>query len=130
MFAFLNRTPKSLKVTVTQKNEPVNLDRLSDSMLQNLRASILTLWKTSPSSVLEFDCDAYEHVGFFRKEKGLYLEVSCYLRDPSKMTGRKSHRFPKHYLEKMEGVRFTVHPEDTPFMKWKHPVEVVFSRCG
>jgi hypothetical protein len=128
MFAFLRRNPKTLKVIVTQQKEQLKLDRFSDSMLQNLRAAILILWKTSSGSLLEFDCDAYEHGGFFKKDKGLYLEVSCHHRDQSQLTGRKSARFPTHYLEKMEGKRFTIHPEDTPLQKWKHPVEVTFSR--
>lgn len=128
MFAFLRRNPKALKVTVSQGHTPVNLEKLSDTMLQNLRAAVLTLWKTSPESILEFHCDAYEYSGFFRKDKGLFLEVSCHHRDETELSGRKSARFSRHHLEKMENKRFVIYPEDTPLQKWKHPVEVVFSR--
>lgn len=125
-----SRTPKHLTVHVFQNKEPMNLEKLTDSMLQNLRVAILEHWKTSSTSVLEFDCEVYEVHSWWRRSPPLEIELKAYIRDPTMIVVKKKTRIPQLYLDKMLNRRFTVTPEDTVFQKWKHPVEVEFRRPG
>lgn len=123
-----SRTPKYLTAHVYQNREPVNLEKLTDSMLQNLRIAILEQWKTSSSSVLEFECEIYEINSWWRPAPPLQIEIRAYLRDPEMIVGKKNTRIPQLYLDKMLNRRFVITPGDAVFQKWKPPVEVEFRR--
>ena len=123
-----SRTPKYLTAHVYQNKESVNLEKLTDSMLQNLRIAILEHWKTSSTSVLEFECEVYEINSWWRPAPPLQIEIRAYLRDAEMIVGKKKTRIPQLYLDKMLNRRFLLTPEDTVFQKWKAPVEVEFRR--
>lgn len=118
--------PKYLRVFLYENGKPLSADTLHDEQIQHLRLAILEHWKTSPQSAIFFDCVAYEHVSWFKKSRGTEFNIECFLRDSDAITGQRRTRIPEHFMDNLLNTKIGLHPQDTVFRKWKHPIEAEF----
>ena len=124
--SLFEKKASALRVTVYEDGKPIDLERLDDTMLLNLRQSILELWVTSKSSAIFFDCEAYNPVRW-GKPLPLRMDVVCYLRDQHLLTGQRKISIPLANMERMIGRRFRITPESKPWKHWSDKTEVVFT---
>lgn len=119
-------TPKYLRVILYEQGKPLDLNRLQDDQLNQLRKAILQHFKTNPQGSLVYDCLVYEHHSWFTKSRGTEFNLECFLKDREQLSGQRAIRFPKHLLDTIVNKKLTILPEDTVYRKWKHPIQVEF----
>jgi hypothetical protein len=117
--------PKTLKCQIYDDNKLIDLNKCSDTILENLADSIFVHWKTPINSAIWFDVEIYEKHYWFQPPKN-YIEIVCFKLDVNSLSRRKQIDISKLYMDKMFGKRFKITPEDTIYRKWSNNVEVMF----
>lgn len=126
MFSIFSKQPKYLRVILYENGKPLDIEKLYDDQIKELRLAILKLWETPKQSAIMFDCMVYEHPSWFRRTKDTEFNVECFIHDPNTIPGQRRIRIPKLYQDKFAGRKMTITPEDTVFRKWKHPIHAEF----